>query len=149
LKGCDVLWTTQPDPNRHTYLCATSNNEKSPSASAAFHAMLLNKQGSVILPSTNYPGVSMLIKDELSLWEDELWINDRGYNVDTLEQIYGNHRGIPYKVVRVTNIVKSNSSYNRVVVLNNNNDTDLCWTLGESWRTHDMYKQKMDALRLG
>jgi len=152
LKGCDVLWSTQPDPNHHSYQLDTSDHESPPPVSEACHAILENKKGSVILPSANSPGVFMVVKDELSLWENELWINDRGYNADTLQQMYGNHAEIPYKVVRVTNIVKSNSSsYDRVLVLSssNNKETDLSWTLGDSWRTNEVYEQKMKALRLG
>jgi hypothetical protein len=147
LQRCDVLWSTHPDPNRHTYLVKEdSNNEELVALppTDAFHAVL--EKPFVVLPSANYPGSSMIIKDELSLWENQLWINDRGYNVDTLEQMYGNTHDIPYKVARVTNIIQPNSSSQKFQRIPYSNNHHLMWTCGESYRTEKLYKQKMDAL---
>jgi hypothetical protein len=147
LKGCDVLWSSQADLSRHTYLVDEGDSKEDPTlppAAAAIHAVL--EKPFVILPSTNYPGSSMIIKDELSLWENELWINDRGYNVDTMEQIYGNTQGIPYKVVRVTNIIGQNSSSQGIQRVPYPNNYHLMWTCGDHYRNRELYSEKMDDL---
>jgi CpeT/CpcT family (DUF1001) len=41
----------------------------------------------------------ILIKDQLRLWETQLWIHYRGYHPKTLQYIYGNQREIPYTSV--------------------------------------------------
>lgn len=148
LKGCDVLWSSQPDFSRHTYLVEEGNSKEEPilpPAAKAIHAVL--EKPFVVLPSTNYPGSSMIIKDELSLWENELWINDRGYNVDTMEQMYGNTQGIPYKVVRVTNIIGQNSSSQEIQRVPYPKNHHLIWTCGKLCRTQELYtEKKMDDL---
>ena len=157
LQGCDVLWTPSPDPKRHVYLFTEGSDETASQRRTpmpvenAFHAILINEEGA-ILQSTVNPGVSIRVKDELSLWENELWINDRGFNVETNAYMYGNQLGVPYKVARVTDLRKSSFATSLAIAsdqhryVRNIVDEDLAWTLGESWRTEELYKKKLDAL---
>ena len=41
-----------------------------------------------------------LVRDDVALWPDALWVNDRG-STSTGEYVYGNCRGVPYKLDRV------------------------------------------------
>jgi hypothetical protein len=146
LQGCDVLWTTIADPKRHGYTNGVD-------VSDAVHAVLINEKGA-ILPSTLQPGRQILIKDELSLWDNALWINDRGYDVESGDFIYGNQRGIPYKVKRVENLNNDNDEVDNDIqkkklstggpVVNE----DLKWTLGDQWRTEEEYTEKMKQINM-
>lgn len=49
--------------------------------------------------SQQNPGVILLVNDELKLWKDELWINDRVFT-QSGELLIGNKDGIPYKLKR-------------------------------------------------
>ena len=110
------------------------------------------------------PGKRILIKDELSLWKDEFWINDRGYDPDAKDSdtttekqetdsnktgnetsmpfVYGNRRGVPYKLQRVSNFrVDTSLGIERVSA-----KSDLEWTLGEDYRTSDLFEKKMQHI---
>ena len=88
LKGCDVIWDPNWNPSNHSYLyqdeydeSATPSDEMQPKE--AFHATMEAGPDGVIVDSISMiPGKRILIKDELSLWENEFWINDRGYDPD-------------------------------------------------------------------
>jgi hypothetical protein len=43
--------------------------------------------------------MKLLIKDDLNLWENELWICDKAYTTSG-QQIIGNKDGIPYILKR-------------------------------------------------
>lgn len=45
-------------------------------------------------------GVRLRIEDELLLTADELSVNDRGFNCATGRLVYGNQRGVPYRMAR-------------------------------------------------
>lgn len=47
-------------------------------------------------------GKQIVVKDDVTLWEDALWVNDRGTDIDG-NYLYGNIRSIPYKMLRVPN----------------------------------------------
>mmetsp|Transcript_32252 Transcript_32252/g.30741 ORF Transcript_32252/g.30741 Transcript_32252/m.30741 type:complete len:267 (+) Transcript_32252:51-851(+) len=47
--------------------------------------------------SLNDPEIQLTIKDDLKLWKNELWINDRVFTSEG-KQIIGNKDGIPYKM---------------------------------------------------
>jgi hypothetical protein len=187
LVGCDVLWEQNWDPLKHPYLYMneydTNNlNDDVKSSSLepdnAFHAIMeAGSAGAIVDSISMIPGKRILIKDELSLWDNEFWINDRGYDPDYhnddhgnnynpahnsfddsdigLPFVYGNRRGVPYKLLRVTTFVdrtrKQSSQVNcdeemsslqlkRVTV-----NADLEWTLGENYRTEDVLREKMKA----
>lgn len=188
LVGCDVLWEQNWDPAKHSYLFMneydTTNNAVVESSSLvttaagevepdkAFHAIMeAGSAGAIVDSISMIPGKRILIKDELSLWDNEFWINDRGYDPDHHNDdnnhnpeynsdidvgppfVYGNRRGVPYKLQRVANFVDrtrkqtprtdcdeeiSNLQLKRVIV-----NTDLEWTLGENYRTADVLREKM------
>jgi hypothetical protein len=108
--------------------------------------------GEALVDSQMIPGQKILIKDQLSLWHDQLWIHDRGYNPDTMEYIYGNQKGIPYRMQRVTDIVPNHkndrndysiwpSQQQRRIT-----DTELAWTLGNDYRTPVEYETNMQLI---
>ena len=81
LSGCDVVWRKRPW-RRH------------------FRGEL--EKGTCTLPSQLDPTVEITVKDDLRLWKDALWINDRVYSKDgTL--LIGNRDGIPYKLRKKKN----------------------------------------------
>ena len=169
LEKCDVRWSWELDPVQHAYV-AEHGNDDDTNADAddrtAMHAVMV--YGSATVQSQMMPGQQILIKDQLSLWEDALWIHDRGYNTETGDYIYGNQRGVPYALQRVANIqddhhVKAadatstraastpsspttsaaTTSYtvHRVVV-----NPALQWTLGPDYRNQQEYESKMAAI---
>ena len=101
------------------------------------------------------PGLYLRIQDELSLWEDELWVNDRGHNANTGDMVYGNHNGVPYKMNRVSSLVPLSFArgeaggdkqdegkiFERKIV-----DDTLSWTLGGLYRTTEEYDSKMVSI---
>ncbi len=78
LDGCDVLWKWHNQSH--------------------YRGELINK--SCIVCSQNDPNIKLLIKDDLHLWKDELWICDKAYTTSG-QQIIGNKDGIPYKLKRI------------------------------------------------
>jgi hypothetical protein len=150
LNRCDIQWTENPDEVRHAYLNKFSSNIHNKSnKSVPIHAKMIydHEQGGVLLESQMMPGTFIRIQDELSLWQDELWINDRGFDADTKKMVYGNWKGVPYQMIRVTNIGQQNDAtnnpgqYRRTIV-----SSDLSWTLGEKWRTAQKYDMKIAAI---
>ena len=80
------------------------------------------------------------------MWPDELWIHDRGFQPDTMEFIYGNQRGVPYRLERVTNIVEDSNKTDpnrpkRTVI-----QPLLSWTLGSEFRTEKEYEAKLQVV---
>jgi hypothetical protein len=79
LEGCNIQWTK--GRIRNFYL-----------------GELIN--GSCNLCSLTKPDLQLTIKDELRLWKDTLWINDRVYTLAG-DLIIGNIDGIPYKFKKI------------------------------------------------
>jgi len=46
-------------------------------------------------------GRPLVVRDDVTLWPGALWVNDRGHDAQTGEYVYGNIRGVPYKLARV------------------------------------------------
>lgn len=46
-------------------------------------------------------GRPIAVRDDVALWSDSLWVNDRGSDAETGAYVYGNVHGIPYKMARV------------------------------------------------
>ena len=137
LPKCDVLWKNESDPQQHSY--AIQNNPEN-----AFHALMCAGPKGSVVPSQMAPGSYINIRDELSLWQNDFWINDRGLDPhDSTKFIYGNQRGIPYKLKRVTNNNDFHLKKPRGI-----HDPRLWWTLGPDYRTESFYQQKMDAINL-
>ena len=159
----------QPESN-HTG--KRNKNNTGTTLDLGIHAIMV--YGEALVDSTMIPGQQILIRDQLSIWGNDgnndddsgdssssssassssssFWIHDRGYDPETMDFIYGNQRGIPYQLDRVTNIVvcdkddstSSNShgtTRQREVVRK-----DLQWTLGPHWRTEEEYQTKLEVL---
>lgn len=47
-------------------------------------------------------GTEIVVRDDVALWADALWVNDRGHDAVTGEYVYGNIHEIPYKMTRVS-----------------------------------------------
>jgi len=43
----------------------------------------------------------LTVRDDVALWKDALWVNDRGADTETGEHVYGNIHDVPYKMSRV------------------------------------------------
>ncbi|KAL7536946.1 hypothetical protein ACHAXR_007499 [Thalassiosira sp. AJA248-18] len=182
LVGCDVLWDPNWDPSKHSYLYLDEyddgcRNEASLPTGQSCHATMdAGSKGAIVDSISLIPGKRLLIKDELSLWQGEFWINDRGYDPDAVPEekkedeytnegdsggmpfVYGNQRGVPYKLQRVSKISSGNDNENlkqphsiadlessialeRLIA-----NSDLEWTLGEHYRTEDLYQKKIQDM---
>jgi len=160
LPKCEVRWSWDCDPILHAYALEYQHTDCTsktgpPPERAGIHATMVH--GQAIVQSQMIPGQQILIKDQLSLYADALFIHDRGFDPETGNFIYGNQRNIPYQLQRVTSIHDSrtivgeeekqqdtentNKSMTRTVVR-----PDMTWTLGESYRTMEEYQDKMDAM---
>jgi len=183
LIGCDVLWDPQWDPKKHTYLNVDEYNDTSSSSCSpptslsnysndeGYHAtMEAGSKGAIVDSISLIPGKRILIKDELSLWENEFWINDRGYDPDAVAEeevevdesrngvgimpfVYGNRRGIPYKLERVSCISTMDTNdggdemYSLPLLLERTvSKQELAWTLGEAYREQAVYESKLLAV---
>jgi hypothetical protein len=143
LERCDILWTREPDSVRHAYLETYSHAIDTENFIDPVHAIMVNdhEKGGVLLESQMMPGSFIRIQDELSLWKNELWINDRGHDAESKAMIYGNWEGVPYQMSRLTSLSSRNGTLEREIV-----DPDLRWTLGDKWRSLDEYESKMAAV---
>jgi hypothetical protein len=138
LKDCDVRWSWTMDPVQHSYAASHVKDHE------GIHAVMVH--GEALVESQLNPGVQILIRDQLSLWEDELWIHDRGFDPKTMDFIYGNQREIPYCLQRVSNIKPKSSGSNNDDLVRSVNNIDLQWTIGPTYRTEDEYDAKMMAI---
>ena len=153
LPKCEISWSTQKDPTQHSYIEKFQEDSLLGSAStklSPIHAVMV--YGEAIVNSTIIPGMMIRIVDQLSLFEDTFYINDRGFDPTSGDYIYGNQRDIPYVLQRVSRFVPCKSldnngtgpaatvqqTYDREIV-----DADIEWTLGPRWRTEEEYDQKI------
>jgi CpeT/CpcT family (DUF1001) len=166
LPHCEVRWSTTLDPILHAYALSksladsdsqSSNGDDNDDSGSGLHAVMVH--GSALLDSQMLPGQKILVYDQLSLWHDELWIHDRGYNPDTMAYIYGNQRGIPYRMQRVSNIqcrsrvdagatapTGENPSLSAVTCERTVTDQALAWTLGSLYRSQAEYDAYMQTI---
>lgn len=175
LPKCDIRWSFQLDPIQHSYIMESNNQQNDINQSIinnnnGLHAIMV--YGYAIVYSQLQPNTQqILIKDSLSLLHNQLYIHDRGYNPNnTKEYIYGNQREIPYIMDRVS-ILTSNDNNNHInqeQQLKNNKEEDdegynrdknlifqhmitnhdLAWTMGSSYRTNELYQEKMELIAL-
>jgi hypothetical protein len=115
-------------------------------------------KGAIVDSISLIPGKRILIKDELSLWEEEFWINDRGYDPDAIVKeghtanddseglpfVYGNRRLVPYKLARVSRM--STTCGGGVNLIRSVVNSELEWTLGDEYRTAELYQEKLSAV---
>jgi hypothetical protein len=128
LPNCEITWSREKDPVQHSYVPARRDSE------ACVHAVMVH--GEAIVDSTVIPGLKIRILDQLSLFHDIFYINDRGLDPETGSFIYGNQRGVPYRLERVATLCEGERR-----IVNN----DLAWTLGSSWRSADDYDARIAA----
>jgi hypothetical protein len=86
LENCDIKWVDVIDGD-----------------SVGFRGTLISESCEV--PSQKDSNVILIVYDDLRLWENELWINDKVYVKSTGKQVIGNKDGIPYILNRA---VKNN-----------------------------------------
>jgi hypothetical protein len=142
LPNCEIRWSVDMDPVEHAYILDHDNSKLKNEEQDSIHAVMVH--GEAIVDSTIIPGVKIRILDQLSLYEDTFYINDRGLDPESGAFIYGNQRGVPYRLDRVTRLVQHGEEdvhLERKVV-----DEDLGWTMGESWRSSDEYDAKIAAI---
>lgn len=128
LPNCEIEWSLQPDPVQHSYI-------KSKDYINGIHAIMVH--GEAIVDSTIIPGMTTRILDQLSLYEEVFYINDRGLHPETGAYIYGNQRGVPYRLERVSSFLDG-----EITIINE----DLKWTMGPQWRTEEEYDMKMKSI---
>ncbi|CAM9789813.1 unnamed protein product [Chrysoparadoxa australica] len=92
IPGCDIYWDQ---------------------VGGAFRGLMGMDDKGTWVSSQMVEGLKILVKDELLLEPEALSVHDRGYDKDG-NFVYGNQRGVPYKMLRVTA------------------DSDLLWTLGSA-----------------
>ena len=162
LNGCDVLWNPEWDQTNHSYLYqddydkSVAPSDKAQSEKACHATMEAGPDGVIVDSISMIPGKRILIKDELSLWENEFWINDRGYDPDDSKEgedmpyVYGNRRGVPYKLERVACMKSVNNTdedtRNLLELRREVINPLLEWTLGDDYRTPELYQQKLFEL---
>jgi CpeT/CpcT family (DUF1001) len=158
--------TTTTTTTKTTAVATTTTTS---SSTDSIHAVMVH--GSALVDSQMLPGQKILIRDQLSLWSDQLWIHDRGFHPDTGAYIYGNQRGIPYRMQRVTSCIvpptNSNSNSNTTDTEppfippkeqeqeqqqpqpqfeRHVTDPELAWTLGSDYRTTIEYEANMQII---
>ena len=57
---------------------------------------------SITIVSERDPDLEIVVRDDVALWTDALWVNDRGHDAVTGEYVYGNIHSVPYKMQRVS-----------------------------------------------
>jgi hypothetical protein len=170
LPKCEVAWSLEHDPIQHSYTQDIPENSSSIDdanlvESSSLHAVMV--YGEAIVNSTIVPGMAIRILDQLSLYPDVFYINDRGFDPLTGAYIYGNQRGVPYRLCRVatfsshdafnsttttssstttTTSPSSSSSSSSLLLQRQVKNLDLAWTLGPKWRTEEEYEEKMNAI---
>jgi len=149
LPNCEISWSQERDPIQHSYLNTTTTTTPTTTfdleEDTCLHAVMVH--GEAIVDSTLIPGMKIRILDQLSLFDDIFYINDRGFDPKTGAFIYGNQRGVPYRLERVTtleedpNETTTTAGRQRRKIVN----PDLAWTLGDSWRSPKEYEDRISA----
>ncbi|CAN0544372.1 unnamed protein product, partial [Ectocarpus sp. 12 AP-2014] len=70
-----------------------------PVGGKSFVGLMGEDDGGTWVESQNVDGLEILVKDDLRLWPDRLWVNDRGFDRQG-NFVYGNQRDVPYKMRR-------------------------------------------------
>lgn len=79
LDGCEIVWSYRAEDK-------------------AFLGRM--RHGGCTVQSQRAEGVNLWIEDDLKLQGDVLCVNDRGFDCETRQLVYGNHRGLPYTMTR-------------------------------------------------
>lgn len=119
--------TGAPPPPPPPISTATAAEVAGAPEGASFVGLMGEDDSGTWIESQNTAGLEILVKDDLRIWRDELWVNDRGFDREG-NFVYGNQRGVPYKMRRVVDA------------------GPLEWTLAERYRTPELYAEKMSAI---
>mmetsp|Transcript_23944 Transcript_23944/g.26727 ORF Transcript_23944/g.26727 Transcript_23944/m.26727 type:complete len:411 (-) Transcript_23944:159-1391(-) len=153
LSKCEITWSVDRDPIQHSYLLdIPDEDEKDEYNKSSLHAVMTH--GVQVVNSTIVPGMQIRILDQLSLYQDVFYINDRGFDPITGAFIYGNQRGIPYRLERVSNILCDDDEGSSTTCITGRHQTlklqvinpDLEWTLGPNYRTMEEYDCKLKVI---
>lgn len=151
LPRCEVAWSLERDPMQHAYTLDIPEGDLVGEEQSSLHAVMV--YGEAIVNSTIVPGMAIRILDQLSLYPNVFYINDRGFDPLTGAYIYGNQRGVPYRLTRVSHIISSHrndpneATFTNVGPLQRQvENADLAWTMGPEWRTEEEYQAKMEAI---
>lgn len=133
MHGCDIYWSRAP--SSETDLSLDGGDEENEAREGLrfegtvlpFVGLMGNDDEGTWISSQLVEGMSILVKDNLKVWPDRLWINDRGFDGEG-NFVYGNQRGVPYKMRRATP------------------GGPLGWTLGDEYRSSELYAKKMHAI---
>lgn len=139
LMNCEISWSFQIDPVQHAYLTDSPEN-KEDNELKSLHAIMVH--GPTIVNSTIVPGMQIRIIDQLSLYQDVFYINDRGFDPTSGSFIYGNQREVPYRLERVSTISSSEDEGLERVITN----SDLEWTIGPKFRSAEEYELKLESI---
>ncbi len=139
LTNCEISWSFQIDPVQHSYLTDTPENEENDEFKS-LHAVMVH--GPTIVNSTMVAGMQIRIVDQLSLYQDVFYINDRGFDPTSGSFIYGNQREVPYRLERVSSISSpEDEGLSRVIT-----NSDLEWTIGPEFRSAEDYELKLESI---
>jgi hypothetical protein len=180
LPQCEIAWSTKKDPVQHSYIpdiperderdntTSTTRSMSSLTTTTTtlspVHAVMVH--GEAIVNSTMIPGMKIRIVDQLSLYEDTFYINDRGFDPTSGDYIYGNQRDVPYILQRVSRLVltddvtSSTTSNSDTTESNCSKHKSTCqvfdhreivdpgleWTLGPQWRSKEEYDKKIELI---
>lgn len=152
LANCEISWSFQKDPIQHSYLTdAPEHEEEEDDLSKSLHAVMVH--GPTIVNSTIVPGMQIRIIDQLSLYQNTFYINDRGFDPITGSFIYGNQREVPYRLERVSSISSNSTSTSTLPTSSKDvglrriiTNSDLEWTLGPEFRSPEDYESKLELI---
>jgi hypothetical protein len=154
LPKCEISWSMDKDPELHSYALdipeetskIDGHDEDSNDLGGSLHAVMVH--GEALVNSTIVPGMMIRILDQLSLYPEAFYINDRGFDPKSGSFIYGNQKGVPYRLERVTNFLPlANNNVDKKLSLERHViNRDLAWTLGPEWRTEDEYDKKLNVI---
>lgn len=137
MHGCEIYWSRSGLKNgeggrQKSSVASTSQVEQQEGGGEErlFLGLMGEDDEGTWVASQNMQGLEILIKDDLKVWSDRLWVNDRGFDREG-KFVYGNQRGVPYKLKRVNP---------------GDDDDELNWTVGEQHRTPELYAEKMSAI---
>ena len=148
LPKCEISWSLEKDPIQHAYTKDVPEEDDNEELLNSLHAVMV--YGEAIVNSTIVPGMAIRILDQLSLYPDVFYINDRGFDPSSGAYIYGNQRGVPYCLQRVAQflpiVTSSNEDDQSIELQRKVTNKDLQWTIGPQWRSEKEYESKIDCI---
>lgn len=93
LCGCSILWGVAEDGRTRA-----GGGGGGGGGLLSFRGVM--RHGFCEVGSQRESGVRLRIEDELLLTGEELSVNDRGFDCATGRLVYGNQRGVPYRMAR-------------------------------------------------